>query len=154
LQDVKKGSHVDAQTFVNDVWASLEEDAPYLIVGIDPNQIKDRLCKLVTQVEIQLTSVKIADLMNEVERSFWNARILTDVRTSFGSDASVKPSAASILHTLVIRYHDDLARHREFYVALDSADLSFLKALIERAEAKDKTLSDLLAKTDVQVYER
>lgn len=82
------------------------------------------------------------ELMNEQERLYCSARILTDVRSVFRDDVTKTPPAAVILHTLRIEHHPG-GRGDEYertLVALDAADLRSLRRLIDRALEKEATL--------------
>jgi hypothetical protein len=45
-----------------------------------------------------------------------------------------------IVHLLKLGYHSAAQKHQEFFVSLDSDDLRTLRNLIDRAEAKSKSL--------------
>lgn len=153
MQAVQHSSHVEPARFASDVWDALSEDSPERVKDIDPEILKSRIIKFISETDVQLTSVKIDRLRNEVERSFCGARILTDIRAAFLDDASKRPPAMTILHTLEIRYHDDSGKHREFYVSVDDNDLLILKDAINRAEQKRETLRELLTNADFKLYE-
>ena len=153
MQRVCRSSHVEPSEFASDVWDSLMEDSPNLLVDVDEAVLQDRVSRFVNETSIHLTDVRVSELRSEVERAFCTARILTDLRASFGADASRPPDAMTILHTLEIRYHDDGGRHKEFYVSLDDADLGVLKAAIQRAEQKKMTLQSFLEKSDLTLLE-
>jgi len=82
---------------------------------------------------------KAFDLQLEHPRTLCTARILTDVRPVFGTDPTQPPPAVFVSHTLRIAYHEGDSL-KEFFVALDSADLRELKGLIERASLKEANL--------------
>jgi hypothetical protein len=50
---------------------------------------------------------------------------------------------AVVVHSLKIVFHD-AGSHSEIYLALDSADIAKLKAVLERAETKAASLKSLL----------
>lgn len=152
-QEVRRSAHVEASKFAGDSWASLVEDAPELAKKIKGATFRTRLANLIKETDIHLTAERISRLRTENERLFCGARIMTDVRAAFEDDAAKPPSGVTIFHTLEIKYHDDLGRHREFYVALDENDLVILKEAIERAETKRKTLESLLKKADLKVFD-
>ena len=84
---------------------------------------------------------KIVDLRTEDERVFCTGRILTDLRPVFGSRLEDGPQGMIVVHLLKLSYHSAADKHQEFYVSLDSDDLQTLRTLIDRAEAKAKSLS-------------
>lgn len=49
-----------------------------------------------------------------------------------------------VVHLLKLGYHSAAERHQEFFVSLDSDDLQTLRNLIDRAEAKAKSLKTSL----------
>jgi hypothetical protein len=154
LQSVYKGSHTQVETFPSEIADALSHDAPELAKGIDLKKLSERIEKAVGSPLISITSEKIKSLRSEIERGYCKARILTDLRAAFSDDPSTTPTAMTVLHTLRIRYHDDLRRHREFYIAMDSEDLADLKDAIERAQQKSKTLEAFLGKANCRMLER
>jgi len=83
---------------------------------------------------------KAFDLATDDERTFCDARILTDLRPVFGPQIEEGPQAMVVLHSLKLTYHQGSQKHQQFYIALDDDDLKTLRKLIERAEAKAKAL--------------
>jgi len=152
MQGVQKSSHADTARFTSDIWEALSEDEPELVEDIDGDTLKSRMTTLLSEISIHLTSTKVSQLRAEVERSFCGARVLTDVRTAFPDDATQQP-AMTVMHTLEVMFHDDMGRHREFYVALEDNDLIILKDVVDRAIQKKKTLSALLKQADFNLYE-
>ena len=82
---------------------------------------------------------KANDVLTNHEHVYCTARMLTDIRPVFSSDAEQKPESFVLVHTLKITYHDD-EEHKEFFVALDTADVRNLLEVIQRANTKTKTL--------------
>ena len=152
MQGVQKASHADSEKFTADIWDALEDDSPELIENADEEGFKSRMTILLNETSVHLTSAKVAELRSEIERAFCSARVLTDVRTAFPDDATKQP-AMTILHTLEITFHDDMGRHREFYVSLDDNDLEILKGAAERAMQKKATLVELLNKADFELFD-
>lgn len=153
LQSLDTRAHVPTAVLSADVTESLTQDSPELAKSLDKETVKKRVQASVTAKNITITSSRITELTTEVERMYCRSRILTDVRTAFSDDASELPRGMTLLHNLQIGYHDDLGRHREFYVTLDSDDLEELKESIERALKKGGTLKQLLAKADCKLFE-
>jgi hypothetical protein len=51
---------------------------------------------------------------------------------------------------LKVRYHEGEGKeHREFHVVLDSSELDDLGDIIQRAQAKDKSLRELLKSAEL-----
>ena len=98
-------------------------------------------------IEPLMISAKGISVMQDNERTFFNARVITDIRPVYKEGLSETPkeppSAAVIVHTLKIGFRES-GHYNEFFVALDSEDLVKLKQALERAEAKTDTLQALL----------
>jgi hypothetical protein len=153
MQGIFHRAIVTPDQFAKDVAEALANDAPDLAKKIDSGILSARIVKLVLGKQIDITEQKIRSLQMEVERSFCCVRILTDVRAAFTVDPTEAPTGMTILNTLRIGYIDDQAEHREFYLAMDSDDLSNLRKAINRALKKSKTLEALLAKANCRLYE-
>lgn len=129
---------VEPNTFLSDLEGTLKQKPGW--ASIDWAQFRKRLEKLFN-VEALSLSAKAIVLQLEYERRYHEARVLTDARPVFGADPSIPPKAAVLTHNLRLAYHDNSNEIREFYIALDSIDLSeFIKVLI-RAQEKEQTLS-------------
>lgn len=103
-----------------------------------------RLSQLL-EVESLVVTAKALTILAEHERVFLRARILTDMRPIFRDDVATDPVAALVVHVLKLEYHR-FGRTEEFFVALDSGDISALAGVIKRAEAKEVRVSDLLSR--------
>jgi len=153
MQETYHRAHVAPEAFGKDVADALSADAPSLAKKIATNVLTERVINIAEAKRIELMDEKIRSLQAEVEREYCCGRILTDVRAAFSDDPVIPPSVMTILHTLRIGYINDTAEHREFYVALENADLVDLKDQIERALTKGKTLEALLAKANCRLSE-
>lgn len=76
------------------------------------------------------------------------ARILTDLRPVFTEKNPAAVEACSVIHTLVLNCQES-GESKVMHVALDTSDLSTLKAAIARAEQKEKALNALASKAGV-----
>lgn len=92
-------------------------------------------------------TAKALGVTSEYEKTFWRARILTDMRPIFGEKVEEPPAAAVIVHTLRITYHTPQANNHPsaFYLSLDTKDLRELQAEITRALAKEQTITKTLS---------
>ena len=89
-------------------------------------------------------------LLLENEHTLLRARIVTDIRPVFEPNSpEAPPEGAVIVHMLKITYLDD-NETREFFVALDTNDVSELSKQLERANLKAESLKSILAGTDVR----
>lgn len=116
----------------------------------DDAKFKERLSKLLS-IEALLYPLKSVSLLTEHENVLLTAKIISDIRPIFGFDILQKPKAAVIIHLLHLHYlHGmDGAEHNDFVVALDEDDLKRLKDVIERAEAKSKSLKSFISDTNL-----
>lgn len=112
---------------------------------LDPDERKalaERLSQLLSIKPLRLTW-KALDVLTQNERTFMEARILTDMRPIFGDDVSDPPDIVVILHTLKIRYRTG-RRTEDLFLALDNNDIKELREVLDRAEMKAETLKSSL----------
>lgn len=121
--------------------ADSESDTLNLPEG-DRERFKQRLVKFLDIDSIRVAS-KANILLHEYDRVVCNARVLTDIRPIFGASPDAPPKAALIVHTLKINYHDAEGL-KEFYVAMDSDEMDQLMYVLDRADAKSKSLRAVL----------
>jgi len=86
---------------------------------------------------------------SQFPRHFHTARILTDARPVFTTNPTDPPAAFVIFHTLQIEFGEEGIEDREWFIALNLRDLEVLKEVVDRAIAKEKSVRDLLKKTEV-----
>jgi uncharacterized protein (DUF1778 family) len=93
-------------------------------------------------------AVKAISLLYDNQRTFQTVRIITDIRSIFGSDVEDQPKAALIIHMLKVDYIEQKQR-KEFFIALDDTDIPALIDALERAQAKAESLKRMLNSTEV-----
>ena len=98
------------------------------------------------------TASKAIGLLGDHAHTFCDAKMLTDLRPIFKVDPDEGPVGFVVQHMLKIDYHAR-GRHEEFYVALDSHDVTVLREVLDRAEAKEKSLRSLLEKAGIPEIE-
>ena len=143
---VQSSQDMPLDEFAEGIANALEElsDPELRLVPHDKQSFKEKLSILLGAETFGLIS-KVGDLQIEGEHVFCHARILTDVRPVFGQQIEQGPLAAVITHNLKITFHlGGRKGDHDFYVLLDSDDLSELKEVITRAEAKAKTLRGMI----------
>jgi hypothetical protein len=91
------------------------------------------------------TCAKARALLVTHDKGYQGARIITDIRPVFESDPTKEPSAAVLVHTLRLEYHES-GEHKSIFIALDSDDIKGLQDTICRAKEKESTLLKLIAK--------
>ncbi len=89
------------------------------------------------------SSLKAQAVMIDHQRSFYEAKVLTDLRYAFRPDPDAEPYGAVIVHTLKLAYHED-GEHRQSFIALDGEDISRLKVILDRAQAKARAIKKYL----------
>jgi hypothetical protein len=104
---------------------------------------RERIAKLLSIQPIR-TITKADRLRQEGERVYCESKMFSDIRPIFTEDVSARPAGAVITHTLKIACHTETG-HEEVRILLDSGDLGRLKEVVDRADAKDKTLRGLVS---------
>lgn len=136
--------------FVEDILRAMDEtDAEELkLSGQDREDFRDRMIQLFSVESIDV-GLKAEELLLDHEHTIHSARVLTDIRPVFGIDPEDSAKAAVIVHMLKISYHDESKEVKEFYVALDTGDISRLMGVLERADAKAESLIESLEDTSM-----
>jgi len=92
-------------------------------------------------------------LYREDERTFCNARTISDLRPIFVADSSPSSIEGVVVHhSLRIDYHSD-QRVQTFHVTIDNRALGLLAETIARAIAKGAALEKLAGDTGVRVVD-
>jgi hypothetical protein len=147
LEFARASNDVSVSRLVGDVIGSL---------GLDLDQSnRDDLSSWLTEslgIDALLLSAKGISVMQDNEKSFLAARIITNIRPVYKEDLSempkTPPSAAVVVHTLKLAYRES-GDYKEFFVTLDADDIATLKKVLDRAEAKFGTLKSLLESAKV-----
>ncbi|MEA5579025.1 hypothetical protein [Anabaena sp. UHCC 0451] len=107
-----------------------------------------RLTKLLAIDGSISISSKAITLLQEYDHIFSSSRIVNDIRPIFKPENEKEIAGALIVHTLKIAYQDagDL---REFYVALDSADVKNLQEQLSQCLIEGDAIQAMLEKADV-----
>jgi len=154
LYRVQWEANMSTQRFVDAVIEAIQRNPEQSLasVGDKWDTYRHRLQALMQFDEPLGIIAKVAELTSASAQTLHDARIITDIRPVFKSDPSEAPAAALILHDLVITYHDD-DRLKTFHVTLEDNDIQILRTLLDRAEAKGKTLRSMLVGAQVAVVE-
>jgi len=145
LYGVRVANDVPLEEFVNDITDSMDSE-PESRVPDDEREIFRKNLHLVLGAEAFSLRSKVIDLQTDDERTFCCTRILTDLRPVFGPNVADGPKAMVIVHLLKLGFHRSGPRrhHEEIYVSLDAEDLETLRAVVERASSKAKTLKSVV----------
>ena len=149
LYSVRLGNEQDLDTFIGEVSAAMRRgDAENeKISDEEAATLEIRLGKLLS-VESLTVACKASDLEFGYDRVFENARIFTDIRPVFGGEGTTDVRGAVIVNQLRISCVEG-SGVKDFFFALDQDDLAALRKIVERAEAKSKTLAALLLQAGV-----
>ena len=147
LYYIRELSGVDPSRFLDDLVDGIRNSTDLATKQKDINRIRSVFQRLLC-IETLSTISKAARLQRDGERLYCSSKIMSDIRPVFGPEATAKPIGAVLTHTLKIGYHQG-SEHKEFHVILDSNDLTELEKLVRRAEAKDRTLRELLRTADL-----
>ena len=140
-----KRPDTSVQTLATDVTIAAREIPNFKIPeGVD---FTERLAALLALDSLNSIALKAKELQAESERTFCDARIITDVRPVFGENIEDSP-AMIIVHTLKIGFHE--SGHKDIYVALDAGDIANLKKTLQRAEDKANKLKAILDKAGLR----
>jgi hypothetical protein len=113
--------------------------------------LRDALVKLLSTKQLDVAA-KAVGVLNDNQRSFIVARVLSDIRPVFQDDVVKGPAAAVLVHSLKVEFLES-GRPKEFFVTLDGQDLRSLLKIVQRALEKDHQLQKLLAKLNIPYLE-
>jgi hypothetical protein len=146
---IRELSGVPRPTFLKDFMDGLQ-DSPLRAADKKEDQaLRAKFEKLLNIDTFNLLS-KAKRLQRDGERLYCDAKIISDIRPVFGAKPTTRPNGAVVTHTLKLGYHEG-GEHKEFHIILDCIDLEGLSDVIGRAQAKDRTLRDLLKSTRLPV---
>lgn len=113
---------------------------------------RERLRNLLSLDRTVGVVAKAQSIWTQQPSIFRDAHILTDVRPVFTEHPEEGPIAALLVHQLHVTYEQD-RDEKHFFVALDSEDLRMLRAVLDRAEAKGKSIEPVLESTAMSILE-
>ena len=152
LSSTRLRNSINIEAFVDDIIESLKTDFDEENKSPLPDweQLKSRLSEALQYKQVIITAKAFA-VMTEQGHIYCNqhARILTDIRPVFADDVDAAPSAAVIVHTLKVAYHEG-EEIKDIYIALDSKDLHELRNLIDRADKKAEALRNVITNAKMQ----
>jgi len=142
LYYIRELSGVDHSQFLEDLMDSIRDSSDLRLTPKDLAKLQSALERILSIDTLKMIA-KAARLQRDGERLYCSSKILSDMRPVFGEDPTIRPIGSVLTHTLKVTYHEG-RDHREFHVVLDSDDLEALGEVVQRAQAKDKTLRELL----------
>jgi hypothetical protein len=147
LYFIRELAGVPRSAFLDDFMEGLQNRSDFGVRTEDLPKLRNRFERLLNIESFNILS-KAKRLQRNGERLYCDAKILSDVRPVFREKPTARPTEAVITHTLMLAYHEG-GEHKELHVVLDRIDLELLKGVIDRAEAKDKTLRLFLKESNV-----
>jgi hypothetical protein len=142
LYYIRELSGVDHPQFLEDLMDGIRDSRDPRLTPKDLPKLQSVLERILSIDTLKMIA-KAARLQHDGERLYCSSKILSDMRPVFGEDPSIRPVGSVLAHTLKLTYHEG-GDHKEFHVVLDSDDLEVLGEVVQRAQAKDKTLRELL----------
>ena len=149
LFSIKNQFGITIQEFVDQIMKGMPEtgNRALQLDEKEKEQFKERLIRFMSGKLFSLI-VKSREVLYEQERTFRLAQVLSNVHPVFGDNPDNTISAAIIGHTLKIHYMQN-NEHQEFFVTLDTDDLSFLISTLIEAQEKAELLKSMLAAANV-----
>lgn len=142
---------VQLDTFVNDICESLREHKE--LNQTDEPNFRQRLNQLLN-IDALTVATKAAVLRQENERNFCSIRIITDARPIYADGPSGPPAAMVITHTMKVSYHEGAGGSlSDIYLSFGSSEIAEIRAALDRAEAKAKSLRDVFATTQIKILD-
>jgi hypothetical protein len=151
LYATRAPSEVLIPEFVDDVLGALAQREPQAVLPDKRDRAARQLERLLSCEPLSVAA-KAMQLMTDQERLFFDARILTDVRPVYGIDPGAAPVGVVINQTLRITYLQD-DKSIDFYVAMDSQDISKLRSLLDRAQIKAEGLRKIFESAKIPVIQ-
>jgi hypothetical protein len=151
----KVNAPVPLSSYVDDIAQALKlqplEDVQWAKSEETLNKFKERLLRLLSSKPLEIVA-KAYHVLLEHEHTLSQVRILSDIRPIFGEDVDISPQAAVIVHMLKIDYME-AGRPKEFFVALDTKDISYLMDILKRAESKATSLKSAVNASNIAYVE-
>ncbi|MHA1783820.1 MAG: hypothetical protein ACTSVY_09210 [Candidatus Helarchaeota archaeon] len=140
------------EEFINEIYQSIKEIKPEKIYLEEKN--KEIYTKLIEKIATLDQTIgilsKAVDVWTDHAITYFQSRILTDLRPIYSKKVEKAPKNAVLIHNLKIEYMKDF-NTRSFFVAMDSNDLLELKNVIDRAILKQKSLLTLCEEKNINV---
>lgn len=148
---IANSENLSVEQLSADVAQSLRSEDESGTPDSDWENLESRLSRLLGTTGLW-TSSRAGDIQHEFERIFSTARVLTDIRPLFAKDSTAAVAGALIVHQLKITVFRD-GNYEDMYVSMDDADIIVLRQVLERAEAKGKTLASLMANASIRCFD-
>jgi uncharacterized protein (DUF1778 family) len=143
------GAEVSTSQFVDDVIQSIETNnyEGLSLSNDNRDSFKQRLTSLLEANSLAI-GTKAYNILFEHGQNLTSFRILTDIRPVFREQIEEQLGAALIIHTVKLEYMQE-GDTKEFFVAMDTKDITELMDVLKRAQAKEESLKALLQAANV-----
>lgn len=145
---------LSTDVFIDALGAGLQElgDTRWTAADAEAwNARRDYIARVLTPEGNIGIAAKSGELLFEQQLIFCTARTLTDVRPVFDESAE-RIQVFLPFHTLAITCHE-AGETRQIHIAMDSGDIVRLRKQLERAEQKEKLLTQELTKAGLAVVQ-
>lgn len=115
------------------------------------NWFEERLYKLLNIDSLKVTA-KALIIMREHENVFGEAKIITDIRSIFGSNPEDPPVGAAVSHVFKIEYYHN-NESQEFFLGMDTSDINSLIEVLKKATQKAEILKAVIQKAGLTYIE-
>ncbi len=146
LAQVKTVANLDTDRFLDELKAASDSSGqPELdTTRFDWDLISRSIGRILDDASVLIQSSKLSGLQWDRPNAYQAARVLTDLRPSFGATPHEGVKQFVLIHTLRLHYRD-LDGPREFFVSLDGDDIRDLQREVARAIEKEDALSEFLS---------
>ncbi len=137
------------EQFVREIAPAVETKAKSA-TPFDRAKFVERVSALLS-AEALLISARASDLQHHYDRVFVSARVVSDVRTVFDQEGN-EIQGSMIVHNLNVTYSQE-GEFKDFFVAMDNADIVKLRKIFDRADAKTTVLEGLIERAGSPYFE-
>jgi hypothetical protein len=152
LGEIREESGLSSEEFASELLVAARADQMKPADG-DWDRLKNDLILLFDSAESLALIGKAKHLLSDHEHTYCphSSRVISDVRCVFRSADVEKPVGAVIVHMLKLAFHQESSDTQAFFIALDSEDLRHLRDLLDRAIAKETSLTTLIKSAQLPV---
>jgi len=148
LYGVRDSLDVETSEFIKNLEEAVLESESFSNISNNLQISKPLITELLDLDEPLSIASKAFNILLDHERVFLSSKILTDIRPIFSNRKVESPVGAVIVHMFKIDYREG-SESKEFFVALDTADINKLENVLRRAKEKEKAIQPLLKRADV-----
>ena len=154
LYSVRFSINLDIPDFVDVLCRALEDTGfePLIPDNGDWSLFRNRLTTFLSFSQSIGIVSKSSFIFFQHTNIFQEARIFTDVRPVFDSDLEETPVGGLVVHKLKITYMQS-GEQQEIFLALGADDIRAIREVLDRAELKEKSISNFLKASSILTLE-